>query len=92
MVGKTELAQKVAQRLNMSNSKGAQSLDAVLSAIEDALKGGDEVRITGFGSFRVNETKARQGRNPRTGQTINIPASKRVAFSPGSRLSAGVKG
>jgi len=64
----------------------------MVETISEALAKKEGVSLTGFGSWRVTETKARQGRNPRTGQAINIPAGSRVSFRPGSTLSTGVRG
>jgi DNA-binding protein HU-beta len=91
-IGKSELQQQVAEQAGLNKAQAGRAVDAVLSSIESALKSGEEVRLTGFGSFRVTQTKARQGRNPRTGQSINIPAGRRPAFSPGSRLKQAVGG
>lgn len=89
-IGKAELTQQVAEAAQLNKAQAGRAVDAVFSAIENSLKSGDEVRLTGFGNFRVTKTAARQGRNPRTGETINIPAGKRPAFSPGSRLKQAV--
>jgi DNA-binding protein HU-beta len=91
-VGKSELQQKVAQEAGLNKAQAGRAVDAVLNSIEGALKKGEEVRLTGFGSFRVTHTKARTGRNPRTGESISIKAGKRPAFSPGSRLKEAVGG
>jgi DNA-binding protein HU-beta len=92
MVGKSELTTRVAQRTGMPKSQAAKAVNAVVDTISDALAKKEGVSITGFGSWRVTETKARQGRNPRTGQAINIPAGNRVSFRPGSTLASGVRG
>jgi DNA-binding protein HU-beta len=85
-VGKSEIIQKVAEKSGISNAKASQAVNATLDSIADALKKGEEVRITGFGSFRVTHTKEKMGRHPRTGEPIQIPAGKRPSFSPGSKL------
>ncbi len=92
MVSKSDLAQMVAQRANLSVSKANQIVGSVLDSLTDALARGEEVRLTGFGTFRVSERAARTGRNPRTGEVINVPASRRVTFSPGSKLTESVRG
>src|SRR5919199_5288903 len=92
MVGKSELTARVAQRTGMPKSQAAKAVNAVVESISEALAKKEGVSLTGFGSWRVTETKARQGRNPRTGQAINIPAGSRVSFRPGSTLSTGVRG
>ena len=76
----------------MANDTGLQrrdatkAVDSVFAAIIDALKGGDEVRLVGFGTFSVSERAASQGRNPRTGETIDISASKQPKFRAGKSL------
>ncbi|HZS02544.1 MAG TPA: HU family DNA-binding protein [Chloroflexota bacterium] len=92
MVGKSELTARVAQRTGMPKSQAAKAVNAVVDTISEALAKQEGVSLTGFGSWRVTETKARQGRNPRTGQTINIAAGRRVSFRPGSTLASGVRG
>jgi DNA-binding protein HU-beta len=92
MLGKGEIAQQVAQRTGMPKAQAARAVDAVLECVQAAVSKGEPVRLSGFGSFKVTETKARQGRNPRTGQPIQIAAGKRVSFSPGSKLVESVRG
>src|SRR5919199_3931955 len=92
MVGKSELTARVAQRTGLPKAQAAKAVNAVVDTISEALAKKEGVSLTGFGSWRVTETKARQGRNPRTGQAINIPAGSRVSFRPGSTLSTGVRG
>ncbi|HEV3312867.1 MAG TPA: HU family DNA-binding protein [Chloroflexota bacterium] len=91
VIGKTELAGTVAQETGLNKSQAARALDATLDAISGHLGGGDEVRLTGFGTFRVSETKARTGRNPRTGAPISIAAGRRPGFTAGSRLREAVQ-
>jgi nucleoid DNA-binding protein len=91
-IGKTELAQQVAEQAGLSRSQANKAVDAVLESITTALQQNDEVRLTGFGSFKVTQTKARTGRNPRTGETLNIAAGKRPTFTAGSRLKQSVGG
>src|SRR3954452_12365220 len=91
MVGKSELTSQVAQKTGLPKSQAAKAVNAVVDAISEALAKKEGVSLTGFGSWRVTETKARQGRNPRTGQAINIPAGSRLSFRPGSTLSTGVR-
>ena len=89
-IGKTELAQQVAERADLSRSQANKAVDAVLESITTALQNDEEVRLTGFGSFKVTQTKARTGRNPRTGETLNIPEGARPTFTAGSRLKQSV--
>lgn len=91
-IGKTELAQQVAEQAGLSRSQANKAVDAVLESITAALQKDDEVRLTGFGSFKVTQTKARTGRNPRTGETLNIAAGRRPTFTAGSRLKQSVGG
>ena len=92
MLGKSELTQRVAQRTGMPRAQAAKVVNAVVDTVQEALSSNESVSITGFGSWRVTETKARKGRNPRTGQPIDIAAGRRVSFRPGSGLSTSVRG
>ncbi len=92
VLGKQDLANSVAQETGLNKSQANRALEATLNAISGALGRGDEVRLTGFGTFRVSETKARTGRNPRTGAPISIQAGKRPGFTAGSRLRESVQG
>lgn len=89
-IGKSELQQRVAESAGLNKAQAGRAVDAVLNTITDVLSRGQEVNLTGFGSFRVAETSARQGRNPRTGEPMPIAAGKRPAFRPGSRLKNAV--
>jgi DNA-binding protein HU-beta len=91
-IGKSELQQAVADKAQLNKAQAGRAVEAVLEAITDALSRGDEVRLTGFGNFRVTQTAARTGRNPRTGETLNIPAGRRPTFTAGSRLKSSVGG
>jgi DNA-binding protein HU-beta len=85
-VNKNDLIAEVATEANLSKADAAKALDAVLDAIANALKSGDEVRLVGFGTFLVSERAAGEGRNPRTGEMIKIPASKQPKFKAGKAL------
>lgn len=85
-MNKGELVEKVALETGASIAEAGRHLDAVLSVIEDELKSGGEVNITGFGKFKVNERPAREGRNPQTGERMQIKASRVPAFSAGNAL------
>lgn len=89
-MNKNELIARVATTTNMSKSAASQAVEATFAEIENALKGGDEVRIVGFGNFVVANRSATTGRNPRTGQTIQIPASRTPKFRPGKALKDAV--
>jgi DNA-binding protein HU-beta len=87
-MNRKELAQKVMFAMEGAAQKHgwAGAADALFAAIGDALKGGETVELKGFGSFSVVETKARSGRNPRTGKPIAIPAGRKVRFKPSKSL------
>ncbi len=89
-MNKTELVAAVADVAGLSKADAGRAVDAVVEAITGALKSGDQVSLVGFGTFSVKERGARTGRNPRTGETINIPASKTPAFKAGKALKDAV--
>jgi DNA-binding protein HU-beta len=81
-----DLIAAVAARTDMTKAHAAAAVDAVLGAVEGALKAGEEVRLVGFGTFAVTERKASKGRDPRTGAEIDIAASKSVRFKAGKAM------
>ncbi len=83
---KTGLIEKVAEKADLSKRDATEAVEAFLWAIEGELSLGSEVNITGFGKFSVSDRAARQGVNPRTGEKIQIKASRVPRFSAGSRL------
>lgn len=85
-----DLISAVAERADLPKAKAAEVVDAVFGAIEGALKGKEEVRLVGFGSFATASRKASKGRNPQTGAEIDIPASTSVRFKPGKALKDSV--
>ena len=89
---KNELADKVAERTGMAGSQARQAVEAVIDVVSDELSSGGEVALAGFGKFSVSNRAARQGRNPSTGETINIAASKAAKFSPASALKKRLNG
>ena len=91
-MNKAELIGKVAELADCTKADADKVIDAVFDAITAALKGGDEVRLVGFGSFSVTNRAAKEGRNPRTGATIKIAASKAPKFSAGKGLKDAVNG
>ncbi len=91
MTKKAEFVDQVAAKSGLSKKDAGAAVDAVLNSIEDALGAGDEVNFTGFGKFHVAERGAREGRNPRTGETMTIAASKVPRFTAGSGLKKAVK-
>jgi DNA-binding protein HU-beta len=90
-MSKQEFVDRVASETNLSKKDAAAAVDAVLSTIESELKGGGEVTFTGFGKFHVAERGAREGRNPRTGETMQIAATKVPRFTAGSGLKKAIK-
>lgn len=85
-MNKSDFVNGVAETAGISKTDAAKALDAVISVIEKALKKGEQVAIVGFGTFAVRKRAARTGRNPRTGATIKIKASKVPAFKAGKAL------
>jgi len=85
-VNRNELVDTVSSKTDMKKSEASKAVDAVFDAIADALKGGDEVRLVGFGTFSVASRTASEGRNPRTGEKIQIAASRQAKFKPGKGL------
>jgi DNA-binding protein HU-beta len=89
-MNKTELIDAMADSADISKAAAGRAFDAAVSAITEALKNGDQVSLIGFGTFMVRERSARQGRNPQTGATIQIAASKSPAFKAGKALKDAV--
>jgi len=89
-MNKQELVNKVADLSGLSKAHAETAVAATFNAITDTLKQGDEVRLIGFGTFAVSERAAKEGRNPRTGETIAIAASKAVKFTAGKGLKDSV--
>ena len=85
-MNKNELTTVVADKTGLSKTQAGEAVDAVFDAITTALKGNDEVRLVGFGTFAVSKRKASKGRNPATGAEIDIPASNQPKFKPGKGL------
>ena len=80
-MNKTQLIQKIAENGNMTKKDAELALKAVIDAISDAVVAGEKVQVSGFGSFDVKTRDARMGRNPKTGEAVEIAASKRVVFT-----------
>ena len=89
-MNKNDLVAAVADSAGLSKADSAKAVDAVFDSITATLKGGDEVRLVGFGTFSVANRAASEGRNPRTGETIKIPASKQPKFKAGKGLKDAV--
>ena len=90
-LNKAELVAAVAEKADMSKKDSEKAVNAVLSAIEDALAGKDKVQLVGFGTFEVKERAERTGRNPQTKEKITIPASRVPGFKAGKALKDAVQ-
>ncbi len=89
-MNKSELVDAVSNAAELSKSDAARAVDGVIGAITQALKSSDQVTVVGFGTFLVRHREARAGRNPRTGETIQIKASNVPAFKAGKALKDAV--
>ena len=87
---KTELIEAIAEKADVPKSQAQKYFDAFEQVVTDTLKGGEEVQITGFGKFYIRDQKARDGRNPQTGEKMRIPAQKVPTFSAGNSLKESV--
>ncbi|UOR11010.1 HU family DNA-binding protein [Halobacillus amylolyticus] len=90
-MNKTDLVNKVAKDSELSKENAGKAVDATLESITEALASEYSVQLIGFGNFESRERAARKGRNPQTGEEIDIPASKVPAFKPGKSLKEAVK-
>lgn len=90
-MNKTDLINSVAEASDLSKKDATKAVDAVFDTILNALKNGEKVQLIGFGNFEVRERAARKGRNPQTGEEIEIAASRVPAFKPGKALKEAVK-
>lgn len=89
-MNKNDLVAAVADTADLSKADATKAVDAVFDSISSSLKSGSEVRLVGFGTFSVANRKASTGRNPRTGETIQIPASRQPKFKAGKGLKDAV--
>lgn len=89
-MNKNDLIAKVSEAADMSKADATKAVDAVFDTVTSALQNGDEVRLVGFGTFSVSQRAATTGRNPRTGEAIQIPASKQPKFKAGKGLKEAV--
>lgn len=85
-MNKTQLVEKIAANADLSKASAARALDAVIDAVTEALKSGDQVALVGFGTFSVRTRAARTGRNPKTGDELQIAEAKVPAFKAGKGL------
>ncbi|HCS93224.1 MAG: HU family DNA-binding protein [Bavariicoccus seileri] len=92
MANKAELVEQVSEKTGLTKKDVTTTVDALFEVIQESLKKGEKVQVVGFGNFEVRERAARKGRNPQTGEEIQIAASKVPAFKPGKALKDAVKG
>ncbi|MCM3714084.1 HU family DNA-binding protein [Alkalihalobacillus oceani] len=90
-MNKTELVQAIAERTQLSKKDAGNAVNAVFDLITETMSSGDTVQLIGFGNFEVRERAARKGRNPQTGEEIDIAATKTPAFKAGKQLKEAVK-
>jgi DNA-binding protein HU-beta len=90
-MNKTELVKAVAEQAELTQKDAAKAVDALIETISETLAQEEKIQLIGFGTFEVRERSARKGRNPQTGEEIDIAASKVPAFKPGKELKGAVK-
>ena len=90
-MNKAELVAAVAEKTALSKKDSEKAVNAVIAATTDALKNGEKIQLVGFGTFEIRERSEKQARNPRTGETMTVPASKVPAFKAGKALKDAVK-
>ena len=89
-MNKADLVNAIAKETGLSKVKSGEALDAFVTAVSESLKNGDKVTLVGFGTFTTSQREARKGRNPKTGEVINIPSKRVAKFKAGSELSKSV--
>jgi len=87
---KSQLGAVLGEKMGVSKKQGMEWVDAFVEIVTAEMRKGNKVNITGFGIFKVSDRKAREGRNPRTGETIHIKASKKPRFTPGKLLKEAI--
>ena len=90
-MNKNELIAEYSSKNNVGKSDATKAVESLFDIITSTLKNGGDVKIAGFGTFKVADTKAKTGRNPRTGESIQIPASKKPKFLAGKQLKELIK-
>lgn len=90
-MNKAELVKSVAEKAGMADAQAQRAVDALIDTVQSAVASGDKVTLPGFGAWSRTERKARTGRNPRTGEPVQIAASKGVKFSAGASFKSAVK-
>lgn len=88
----TELVERVAAEAGLQKAQARAAVDAMVAALTAAAKAGEPVALAGFGQFKVADRPARQGRNPATGETIQIPASRKLSFTPAKAVKDAMNG
>lgn len=88
----SDLADKLATETGVSKAEARKALDVVFAAIADAAAAGEEISLNAFGKFKIKDTPARDGRNPATGETIRIAASKKLTFAPAKAVKDRLNG
>ncbi|OBS31348.1 DNA-binding protein HU-beta [Tepidimonas fonticaldi] len=91
-MNKAQLIDHIAERAELTKQEAARALDAFLATVSDTLARGGDVTLVGFGTFQVDERAARKGRNPKTGEVVDIAAAKMPKFRPGKALKDAVNG
>ena len=89
-MSKQQLVDMIAEKAGLTKADAARALDATMDSIKDALKKGEKVSLVGFGTFATSKREAREGRNPRTGETVKIAARTAATFKAGSKLKDAV--
>ena len=90
-MNKQELIESIADKSHTTRSDSKKMLEAFIETVTETLARGDSVQLVGFGSFKTNERKARSGRNPRTGESVTIPAKRVPSFTAGNTLKEAVQ-
>ena len=88
----TDLIEYVATEAGLEKAQAKKAVEAVIAGIVDAARKGDEVNLAGFGKFKVKDSPARQGRNPGTGESMEIAASRKLSFSPAKQVKDALAG
>ena len=89
-MSKQQLVEMIAEKAGLTKADASRALDATMESIQETLKKGKKVSLVGFGTFATSKREARDGRNPRTGETVNIAARNAVTFKAGSKLKDAV--
>ena len=89
-MSKQQLVEMIAEKAGLTKAGAARALDATMESVTEALKKGEKVSLVGFGTFATSKREAREGRNPRTGETVKIAARTAVTFKAGSKLKDAV--